>query len=136
MPTISPQLVIVLTVVVPLIGALLIWMSHARPNQREAVSLVTAGVLFALVASLLPGVLDGDRPAIVLWETLPGLPLALRVEPLGLLFALVASFLWIATTVYSIGYMRGHGEANQTRFYIYFAIALSSVKASLSLPTC
>ncbi|MDH3642353.1 MAG: monovalent cation/H+ antiporter subunit D family protein [Gammaproteobacteria bacterium] len=126
MSVISPQLTIVLAVAVPLIGAVLIWMSHGRPNQREAVSLMTAGILFAFVASLLPGVLDGDRPAAVLWEILPGLPLAFRVEPLGLLFALVASFLWIVTTVYSIGYMRGHREANQTRFYICFAIALSS----------
>jgi multicomponent Na+:H+ antiporter subunit D len=109
-----------------LIGAVLIWMSHGRPNQREAVSLMTAGILFALVASLLPGVLDGDRPAAVLWEILPGLPLAFQAEPLGLLFAVVASFLWIVTTVYSIGYMRGHRETNQTRFYICFAIALSS----------
>jgi len=126
MPAISQQFVIELAVAVPLIGAVLIWMLRERPNQREAVSLVTAGILFALVASLLPGVLNGDRPTAVLWETLPGLPIALRVEPLGLLFALVASFLWIATTIYSIGYMRGHREGNQTRFYVYFAIALSS----------
>jgi len=126
MPAISQQLGLVLAVIVPLIGAVLIRVSHERPNQREAVSLVTAGALFALVLSLLRGLPEGASQTIVLWETLPGLPLALQVEPLGLLFALVASFLWIATTVYSIGYMRGHREANQTRFYVYFAIALSS----------
>jgi multicomponent Na+:H+ antiporter subunit D len=42
------------------------------------------------------------------------------------LFALLASFLWIVTTVYSIGYMRAHGEAHQTRFYAFFAIAIGS----------
>jgi multicomponent Na+:H+ antiporter subunit D len=43
-----------------------------------------------------------------------------------MLFALVASFLWIITTVYSIGYMRSHHEQNQTRFYSCFAIAIGS----------
>jgi len=51
--------------------------------------------------------------------------LAFEVEPLGLLFALVASFLWIVTTIYAIGYMRGHEEENQTRFYFFFAIAIA-----------
>ena len=50
----------------------------------------------------------------------------MQAEPLGLLFALLASFLWIVTTVYSIGYMRAHGEAHQTRFYAFFAIAIGS----------
>ncbi len=57
---------------------------------------------------------------------MPGLDLALEVEPLGMLFALVASFLWIVTSIYSIGYMRAHGESHQTRFYVCFAVALSS----------
>jgi multicomponent Na+:H+ antiporter subunit D len=43
-----------------------------------------------------------------------------------MLFALVASGLWIVTTLYSIGYMRGHHEKNQTRFYLFFAMAISA----------
>src|SRR5690606_6649952 len=42
-------------------------------------------------------------------------------------FALVASSLWIITSIYSIGYMRGHHEENQTRFYLFFAIAIAAV---------
>ena len=47
---------------------------------------------------------------------LPGLSIAFEIEPLGMLFALIASGLWIITTLYAIGYMRGHHEANQARF--------------------
>ena len=70
----------------------------------------------------------GERPPLdlVLVEVIPGIPLGLRVEPLGLLFALVASFLWIVTTLYSIGYMRGHHEENQTRFFAFFAISIAA----------
>ena len=57
-------------------------------------------------------------------DILPGVALAFRVEPLGMLFALVASFLWIVNSVYSIGYMRGNKEKKQTRFYVCFAVAL------------
>ena len=30
------------------------------------------------------------------------------------------------TSVYAIGYMRGHNEQNQTRFFVAFAVAISS----------
>ncbi len=116
----------VLAILIPLAGALLIWLFHARPNQREAVTLITAGLLFVLVASLVPSVVAGSRPAAILAEPIPGLPLALEVEPLGMLFGLVASFLWLVTSVYSIGYMRAHHPHHQTRFYVCFAVALSS----------
>jgi len=123
---VSDQTIISLCLSVPAIGALLVVLAGRWPNLRESVSLATAGVLFALVVSLVPDVHAGGRPGFVLLEMMPGLALAFRVEPLGLLFALIASFLWIVTTIYAIGYMRGHHERNQTRFYACFAIALAS----------
>ena len=111
---------------VPLLGALLIALCGRWPNLRETVTLVTAGLLFALVLSLLPEVFAGARPEVTWVTMLPGVTLGLRVEPLGLLFALVASGLWIVTSVYAIGYMRGHNEHSQTRFYACFAVALAA----------
>ena len=55
-----------------------------------------------------------------------GLSLAFSVEPLGMLFGALAATLWIVNSIYSIGYMRGNNEKNQTRFYICFAIAISA----------
>jgi multicomponent Na+:H+ antiporter subunit D len=114
------------TLGVPLLGALLVALSGRWPNLREAVTLATGGVLLTVVISLLPGVLAGDRPSVILIETLPGLPIALSAEPLGMLFALIAASLWIVTSIYAIGYMRGHHETNQTRFYAAFAVAIAS----------
>src|SRR5690606_33314563 len=59
-------------------------------------------------------------------EPVAGLSLALNVEPLGLVFGLICSFLWIITSIYSIGYMRGNDEENQTRFYVCFALAIAA----------
>ena len=43
-----------------------------------------------------------------------------------MLFALVASSLWIVNSIYSIGYMRANDEPRQTAFYVCFAVALGS----------
>jgi multicomponent Na+:H+ antiporter subunit D len=59
-------------------------------------------------------------------EVMPGLSIAFSVEPLGMLFAALASGLWIVNSIYSIGYMRGNKEKNQTRFFVCFALALSA----------
>jgi multicomponent Na+:H+ antiporter subunit D len=112
--------------VLPVMGAAGVAVCRYLPNLRESVSLVTAAALLASVASLVPSVLGGARPGFELMEVMPGLPIAFRVEPLGMLFALIASGLWLVSALYSIGYMRANGEANQTRFYACFALALAA----------
>jgi len=124
---VSPALTMLLALTVPLVAVPLVVAARRRPNLRESVTLIAATLLFGLVVSLAPQVMNGARPTVILAEPFPGLPLALALEPLGLLFALTASFLWIITSVYSIGYMRGHKEQHQTRFYAWFAIALAAV---------
>ena len=119
-------LALALTLAIPFAGAVLIGVTRRRPNVREGVTLVTATALFLTVLWLLDGVLAGARPAIRLLEVIPGLPLALEIEPLGMLFGLVASGLWIVNSIYSIGYMRGNNEGHQTRYYICFAIAIGA----------
>jgi len=114
-----------LALAVPLFGAVLISLLGRWPNIREAVTLITALILLFVVASLVPLVLDGERPSIIVLTMLPALSIELTLEPLGMLFALIASSLWIVNSVYSIGYMRANNEANQTRFYVFFAIALA-----------
>ena len=123
----SPEITVLACVALPLLAPALITALHRRPNPREAVTLLTSGCLLLLVASLLGDVLGGARPAIDLAEPLPGLKIGFEVEPLGMLFALLASFLWMVTSVYSIGYLRSHHEWRQTSYYSYFAVALGSV---------
>ena len=75
---------------------------------------------------LLGPVLNGARPELGVIDVVPGLTIAFKVEPLGMLFALVASSLWIVNSIYSIGYMRANDEPRQTTFYVCFAVALGS----------
>jgi len=123
----SQAAIIQLTIALPLIGGLAIWaLGERHKNLREIASLITAIAEFTLVASLTSDVIAGLRPSVDVLEMLPGLNLTLTVEPLGQLFALIASGLWIINTVYSIGYMRENKEQNQTRFYVCFTLAISS----------
>lgn len=111
---------------IPAGAALLIRLCAGAPNLRETVTLAAATALFLAVLSLLPAVLAGERPGVRWLEPVPGIAIAFEVEPLGMLFALVASLLWIVSSVYSIGYMRANEEHHQTRFYVCFALALAS----------
>jgi multicomponent Na+:H+ antiporter subunit D len=97
-----------------------------RPNLRDGWMVLTAFLKFGLVASLVPAVLAGARPELTLLEISPGIGLTLRVDPAGLLFAMSASFLWVLTAFYSIGYMRGSNERKQTRFYAMLSTCLSA----------
>ncbi|MBN97926.1 MAG: cation:proton antiporter [Gemmatimonadetes bacterium] len=123
----SPPTAILAAIALPLLGVPLIALLGSRPNVRETVTLTTGGMLFLVVLSLAAEVFAGARPEIHLIEILPGLTLGFKIEPLGMLFALIASGLWIITSIYSIGYMRGHHEEQQTRFYVFFAVAIAAV---------
>ncbi|MEO8653134.1 MAG: proton-conducting transporter membrane subunit [Ramlibacter sp.] len=122
----SAELAILAALALPAFGALLISLCGRAPNLRETVTLLTAAALFLVVASILPAVLAGQRPGVRWLEPFPGIAIAFEVEPLGMLFALVASLLWIVSSVYSIGYMRANEESHQTRFYVCFALAIGS----------
>ncbi len=114
-----------LALLLPLFGAAGIALAgRINANLRESVTLLTAGVLAVVVWSIAPEVVDGGRPAYVFGQVVPGIEIAFSVEPLGMLFAALASTLWIVNSIYSIGYMRGNNEKNQTRFYAFFAISL------------
>jgi formate hydrogenlyase subunit 3/multisubunit Na+/H+ antiporter MnhD subunit len=100
--------------------------SRGRPNLREAWTLLAAVAKLGIVASMVPGVLDGQVYVTDLGTLVPGVEFALRADPLGILFGLLASLLWLVTSFYSIGYMRGLDEHAQTRYFAAFAGSVSA----------
>ena len=122
----TAESLVIISMVLPAAAAGLIAVFRAQPDAREAVTLVTAGVLSLVIAMLLSDVLGGARPGVEGPELVAGVRLSFTVEPLGMMFAAIASGLWIVNSIYSIGYMRGNGEPRQTPFYMCFAVAISS----------
>ena len=120
----NPSLALSLPLLIPFLGAIGLRLFSRQPSLREGTSFVTAFALLLSVLNIIP--LANDSPTVVLAQPFPDIAIALKLEPLGLLFALVASSLWILTTQYAIGYMRGNNEKHQTRFFICFAISIGA----------
>jgi multicomponent Na+:H+ antiporter subunit D len=109
-----------------LLAALLILVSGRRPNLREGWTFGAALLQLALVASMLPEVLAGRVFEVELLTLASEFAFALRVDALAMVFALVSSLLWVATALYSVGYMRTLKEQHQTGFYTAFALCIFS----------
>jgi multicomponent Na+:H+ antiporter subunit D len=115
-----------LAVASSLAAALLILASNGRPNLRETWTLTAALVKLGLIVSLVPGVYSGIVYQTDVLEIMPGMRLLFRADPLGMVFGLVASLLWLVTSVYSVGYMRELKARSQTRYFFCFSICLAS----------
>jgi multicomponent Na+:H+ antiporter subunit D len=122
----TPQLAILVALLLPIGACPVIALVGARPNVRDTISFIAGLLTFGTVLTLLPHVQSGVYPELSLFEILPGVGLAFQVEPLGILFGLVASGLWIVTGLYGVGYMRDHHEVDQTRFFFFFAFAITA----------
>ncbi|RLB26876.1 MAG: monovalent cation/H+ antiporter subunit D family protein [Deltaproteobacteria bacterium] len=114
-------------VLVTLIGALLIlFTGEKHRNLREFWTILASVVKFSIVLSMVPFVLQGRFLEYTIIKLTPGVALQFRVDQFGLFFGVLASALWIATSVYSIGYVRGLNEHAQTRYFFNFALCLSA----------
>jgi multicomponent Na+:H+ antiporter subunit D len=123
-PESAPALLLAL--VLPLATALAVLALRRIPSLRDAATIVGAGGTLLASLRLLAQVRAGGDVEWRLFELVGGEWLAFRVEPLGMLFGLVASGLWLVTAVYAIGYMRAHHERNLARFFAFFAVAIGA----------
>ena len=116
-----------LAVLVSTVGAFFIIATRKNPNFREAWSIFAGVLKLVIVLSMIPAVVY-DKTIITysLFTILPGIEIGFRVDAFGLLFAMGASLLWIATSFYSIGYMRSTNAHSQTPYFACFAVSLSA----------
>ena len=120
----TPIQLMLAAMILPLLASVSCIVLRDHENLRDGLTLVVSIVLFAIVVSLLQAFNSGEVLAFDLVAFQPGLSIAFSIEPLGLVFALVASSLWIVTHIYGIGYMRGNKEKKHARFFACFAFAI------------
>ena len=118
---------LVFIVLIPFAGTVFVLLFNNRPDSREAASLVAALLTFILCLLCLPSAFAAQPLSTAPLQVLPGLDIRFTADALGLLFATLASLLWIITSVYNIGYMRGLREHSQTRYYAAFALTMGAV---------
>lgn len=116
-----------LAVGVSFIAVILIAFSRRWPNLREAWSVIASLLKFGIILSMLPAVLDGNVYQWTLCQITDTVGLTLHTDPAGMIFATLASMLWVPMNFYSIGYMRCNQEREQTGYFAAFAMCMSAV---------
>jgi len=114
-----------LVILTPVIAGVLILLSGERhKNIREFWTILAAIISFCLVFSMIPVILKGQSIEYNIINISSNVSLKLRLDALGMIFASLASTLWIVVSVYSIGYMRSLKEHAQTRYFFSFTLAI------------
>jgi len=122
----TPELGLSLLLILPGLGFAGIVLASKAPNIRDGINLLMGALLLANVVALVNVVGTGARPSLMLTDLGGGLALQFTLEPLGAVFAAIASSLFLLNTIYGIGYMRANKAKNQTRFFACFAIAIGA----------
>lgn len=105
--------------VVPVIFALPERAWHAR----TALNLGAAVIKVVLVALMVWGLYQGESYRFS-FTVVRGVTFLFQVDALGLMFAGLSSLLWLATTVYAIGYLED--SPNRKRFFGFFSLCVAS----------
>ncbi|MEX0869383.1 MAG: monovalent cation/H+ antiporter subunit D family protein [Nitriliruptoraceae bacterium] len=116
----------VLAIVIPVVTAICIVLARRTPVLRDVLLFAGAAVTFVVIAGMVPAVLRGEVPTSTLGALIPGLEVRLQADGMGMVFALLASFLWVLASSYAAGYVRGADERHQTRFAVFYALCLAT----------
>jgi len=108
----------------PLIVALFTLIFKNSKNLRDSLGFIGALISFYASIKISIGVLNHQNHSLFLFHLFKDLEFSFNVTPLGAIFGLVCSGLWILAAIYSVGYMRGNNEKKQTRFYSFYALSI------------
>ena len=105
--------------------ALVVLFRHRR-RIRNALTVGSAMLTFGVVASLVQPVRQGQTPTINLGTLVGTIDLSFQADPLGLIFALTVSGLWVVTAVYNVGFADGDGLTHRTRYLAALWLSIGS----------
>jgi multicomponent Na+:H+ antiporter subunit D len=119
-----PALLPLLVIGTSLMAAILIFpLAEERERLRATINVTAAIVKLLLVAGM---VLGGTRG--IEFEThlafLPGIPIVLRADFLGMLFVSLSAALWLVTTIYALAYLRY--SPDKSRFFGFFSLCVTA----------
>lgn len=122
---IESSVLLITAIFLPLAAAAVINVLSKTPKARDFTGMVFAAIQTLFVFTIASRYLAGETIKAEFFEMLPGITINFHVEGIGIIYAAVASFLWLITLIYSFSYLRANNIKNQTRFYIFFAIAIA-----------
>lgn len=114
---------LILPVLLPVAGGLAVALLKCLDNNRSRRAAVGA-TLALTAAAVLPVILGGER-SLVLFHLTPAVPVLMKVDHLGRLFAGFISLVFALVGFYSFEYMRH--EKNEKRFYAFYLFTLAAL---------
>lgn len=114
-------LAIILSSLLP--GLIIFTLKETQVKLRISLNLFGVSLKLVLVLLMWQAVKAGEQFYFSL-PFLPGADLVLQGDALSLLFVVLSSVLWLATTVYAIGYLE-HSPL-RSRFFGYFSLCVSA----------
>lgn len=106
-----------LAVLLPMLGALAVQITGSRNEKlRNILAIAFSGGAFAVCCAMFPAVMARGEQLSVSLPVFLG-DFVLTVDSLGLVFALVSSFLWVLSTLYSYSYIQH--EERRTRYHTF-----------------
>ena len=118
---------IILAILTPIIACIC-----ALTINNQKTRNIVVGIISVITFGLVIGVVTGNNQDINVIEFTPGLSISFVTEPLGKMFALLASGLWVVTHAYAVGYM-DEDEKNQKKHKRFFACFSFAIFATIGL---
>ncbi|WP_164102920.1 complex I subunit 5 family protein [Candidatus Laterigemmans baculatus] len=114
-------LLVVASSLVP--GCLIFLLREDRVRTRSVLNLAGAVLKVVLVAAMVWGVSQGETFQLS-YPLLPGISFGLNAAPFSLLFVTLSAVLWLFTTIYAMGYLKGSPQ--RSRFFGFFSLCVSA----------
>lgn len=112
-----------IAVILPAIaGGILGTLREDQKPLRNVVAVGASVISAAIVLSLLPKVIAGGVVQTAPLYVTSYFSIGLRIDLLGMMFAVISSCLWVFALIYSIGYM-AHEERQRT-YFTFFTLSL------------
>ncbi len=115
-----------LALLTPVLGAAGVVLLRRHTPARELCGVAAGIVQLGLVAAMVPEVSDGGTVSSTLSTFLPEVSIGFRVDALGVILAGSAAILWVATTIYAMGYFGTGPDPAVTRFHTCLCLTMAA----------
>lgn len=122
----SPDLLIGIAIVAPLVSGILALFFDEAPDARETIGLLAGAVALVAAGGVLSLAASGNRATVDLLEFEPTLNFSLVMEPLAALMAVCIGSVHLLFKLHAAGMARAGRDRDQTRFFAGSDLAVAS----------
>ena len=123
---IEPKVLVLLAIMLPFLCAAGVNFLGRWKNLRDIWQVLCAACQIYFIWAIYKDFLAAEPTKAELFEILPQISFGFEVEPLGILYAAIASVLWLFAIIYSVGYLRAKQDEKQTRFFVFYSLSIAA----------